>query len=181
RVWAEASSTTLLLGLPGSGKSALLAKLGQAAVESQTAVLALKADQLPTSIDSLGSLSEQLHLTGMVTDCVRLLAASGRVLVLIDQLDALADLIDLRPGRLNELLTLVKQLSGIANVHVACSCRTFEYGHDIRLTSIEAEVTHLTPLAWEVVSAVLQEREVRADHWPAPCKALLTVPQNLKA
>jgi hypothetical protein len=81
----------VLLGPPGSGKSALLAKLGRAAVDAQTAVLALKADQLSTSIDSLGSLSEQLHLPGMITDCVRLLAASGRVLLLIDQLDALAD------------------------------------------------------------------------------------------
>ena len=180
RVSAEESSTTLLLGLPGSGKSALLAKLGQAGVDAQTTVLALKADQLSTSIDSLGSLSEQLRLPGMVTDCVRLAAASGKVLVLIDQLDALADLIDLRPGRLNALLTLVKELSGHRNVHIACSCRTFEYGHDIRLTSIEAEVTELAPLTWEAVSAVLRERGVDADHWPAECKKLLSTPQNLK-
>jgi hypothetical protein len=116
----------------------------------------------------------------MIADCVRLAAASAKVLVLIDQLDALADLIDLRPGRLNALLTLVKQLSGERNVHIVCSCRTFEYGHDIRLTSIEAEVTELAPLAWETVTAVLQERGVNAAHWPSACRALLGTPQNLK-
>jgi hypothetical protein len=116
----------------------------------------------------------------MIADCVRLVAASGKVLVLIDQLDALADLIDLRPGRLNALLTLVKQLSGHGNVHIVCSCRTFEYSHDIRLTSIEAELIRLAPLTWEAVTEVLQERGVHAGHWPAACRTLLSTPQNLK-
>jgi hypothetical protein len=180
RVATEEISTTLLLGPPGSGKSALLAKLGQASAQAGTTVLALKADQLSTSIDSLGSLSEQVHLPGMITECVRLVAVSQRVLILIDQLDALADLIDLRPGRLDALLTLVKQLSGHPNVHIVCSCRTFEYEHDIRLTSIETEMLHLAPLDWDSVSALLQERGVHADHWPAACKTLLTLPQHLK-
>ena len=54
-VGKEQSSTTLLLGPPGSGKSALLAKLGQTSVAAGTIVLALKADQLSANIDSLGS------------------------------------------------------------------------------------------------------------------------------
>jgi len=180
RIRGDTRSTTILVGPPGSGKSALLAKLGQTLSAEETLVVALKADLLSPSIDSLGSLSEQLHLPTMITDCIRQVAATRKVLVLIDQLDAIADLLDLRAGRLNALLTLVKQLNGHENVHVVCSCRTFEFGHDTRLTSIDAEKIELTLPAWEDVAAILQERGVIPGEWPAECRTLLRTPQHLK-
>jgi hypothetical protein len=148
--------------VPGSGKSALLAKLGHECADAGQTVLAIKADTLSSGIDSLGKLSEELHLPALVTDCIRTLAASHTVAVLIDQLDALADLVDLRSERLNLLLTLIKQLSDLSNVHVICSCRMFEYGHDVRLTAIEADTVQLTLPKWEQVSDILKDRQVDA-------------------
>ena len=58
RINADLSSTTLLLGAPGSGKSALLARLGKAFMQAGNAVVAIKADLLNPSVDSLGALSE---------------------------------------------------------------------------------------------------------------------------
>jgi hypothetical protein len=177
---SEQSSITLLLGAPGSGKSALLAKLGRQCADAGQPVLAIKADTLGTGVDSLGKLSEELHLPALVAGCVRALAACGKVVVLVDQLDALADLVDLRSERLNVLLTLIKQLSNQPNVHVICSCRVFEHGHDVRLTSIDADVVQLALPTWEQVAEILEERQIEASHWPAEFRELLRTPQHLK-
>jgi hypothetical protein len=179
-ITSDASSTTLLLGPPGSGKSALLAKLGRQCADAGQTLLALKADTLSTGVDSLGKLSEELHLPALVTDCILALAASGKVLVLIDQLDALADLVDLRSERLNVLLNLIKQLSDQPNVHVVCSCREFEHGHDPRLLSIKADVVTLALPTWERVAEVLRDREIEASLWPNEFREMLRTPQHLK-
>ncbi len=57
RIDTEETSTTILLGPPGSGKSALLAILGQKLKEKGLPVLAIKADKLASTIDSLEKLS----------------------------------------------------------------------------------------------------------------------------
>src|SRR3546814_10047016 len=67
------------------------------------------------------------------------LAAFQPVYVFIDQLDALASQLDLRSGRLNVLLNLVRRIGGTPNVHLLLSARTFEFNHDVRLRAVEAE------------------------------------------
>jgi hypothetical protein len=180
RISTGKSSTTLLIGPPGSGKSALLARLGRACVDAGRAVLAVKADLLSANIDSIGTLSEQLHLPAAAAECVAFLAESQKVVVLIDQLDALADLVDLRPGRLNALLQLIKHLNDQPNVHVVSSCRVFEHGHDVRLTSIDAEVVPLSLPGWEAVAEALRSRQIDASRWPKDFRELLQTPQHLK-
>ena len=88
----------VLLGEPGSGKSALLAHLARRLDANGTACLGIKADTLNANVDSLGKLAERLQLPATVADCVTAIAAEEKVVVLIDQLDALADLVDLRSG-----------------------------------------------------------------------------------
>ena len=61
-VATERSSATVLLGLPGSGKSALLARLGKSLQERGLAVLAIKADRLPNTLDTPLKLAEALDL-----------------------------------------------------------------------------------------------------------------------
>ena len=179
RLDTETSSTTLLLGSPGSGKSALLARMGNAFRADGVAVLAMKADRLAVSVDSLGSLSEHLHLPAHIVECVQALAASRKVVVLIDQLDALADLVDVQSSRLSVLLALIKRLSNQANVHVLCSCRRFEHQHDIRLTSIDAVVAELALPTWEQVEETLRARQIDAVNWPPEFRELLRTPQHL--
>jgi ATPase family associated with various cellular activities (AAA)/Restriction endonuclease len=180
RIDAEKCSTTLLIGPPGSGKSALLARLGRTCLDAGHVVIAIKADLLSVGIDTLATLSEQLHLPAGILECATRLAAAQTVVVLIDQLDALADLVDLRSGRLNALLQLIQRLSDQPNIHVVSSCRTFEHGHDVRLTSIEAEAVSLTLPSWETVAEVLQARQIDASRWPQEFRELLRTPQHLK-
>jgi nucleoside phosphorylase len=175
-----AHSTTLLLGVPGSGKSALLARLGGELEKQGIVVLAIKADTLREEVKDAATLASSLQLPAAVGDCVRKVAASSRVTVLVDQLDALAALVDLRTGRLNVLLNLIRELDEVPNVHVVCSCREFEHHHDARLTAIEADAVQLSLPTWEQVAEILKERGVAVDGWPASFQELLRPPQRLK-
>ena len=64
----------VLLGGPGSGKSALLAHLARCLDANGTACLGIKADTLDVNVDSLGKLAERLQLPATVADCVAALA-----------------------------------------------------------------------------------------------------------
>ena len=180
-IQSQNESTTLLLGPPGSGKSALLARLGQQALELGYSVLGIKADKLEHSVSSPARLAQQLQLPALPDACVRFLATRHRVLVLIDQLDALADLVDLRSERLNVLLGLIKRLHGLPNVHVVCSCRRFEFSHDSRLATLGRNGPWTLKLpAWEEVCELLGEAGIDAKNWPEQLQESLRVPQYLK-
>jgi nucleoside phosphorylase len=172
-------SVTIVLGPPGSGKSAFLARLGQQWDSSGGVVLAVKADKVRASVDSTTKLAEWLDLPAPTDQAVFAVAAVEPVVVLLDQLDALADLADLRSERLHVLLNLVQRLCGQPNVHVVCSCREFEYQHDGRLSRLDAEEVRLQPPTWAQVAEVLVARGVSADGWPEDAKELLRVPYNL--
>lgn len=174
-------STTLLLGEPGCGKSALLARLGNTLVEQGVAVLGIKADLLPTEAKDTQSLAQALGLPNTVEALVRRLAAEQPVVVLIDQLDALADLVVQRPERLRVLLELIQDLSGIVNVHMLASCRSFERTHDRTLRNLDLEEITLQLPAWETVMPVLLVQGVDTGAWSDGMRETVRSPHALNA
>lgn len=179
RITSQNHSVTLLLGDPGSGKSALLARLGKSLQASSVVFLAIKADQLSEEVDDRASLSKFLELPDDIVTCVRMLARSQPVVIMIDQLDALAELMVQRPGRLRVLLQLVRDLSDQANAHIIASCRAFEHRHDQRLRTIDAEALILQPPEWELVAEVLRSHGILADAWSESIRNDLRNPQTL--
>jgi nucleoside phosphorylase len=177
---SQGTSSSLLIGLPGTGKSALMSKLGTHYANQGVPVLAIKADQLDETIESFKDLGNHLALSSNPVECILLLSEFRPVLVLLDQLDALADLVDLHSQRLNILLDLIYAVSNKDNVHLVCSCREFEYRHDSRLASIEADVVRLTLLEWDQVSSVLSQKGVDASNWPNRFREMLRIPQHLR-
>lgn len=79
------SSLTLVLGEPGCGKSALLARLGQSMAAEGVVVLAIKADRLPEGVHSREALTKHLGQSNPIVDNLQLMASAGSVLVLVDQ------------------------------------------------------------------------------------------------
>lgn len=174
------SSTTVLLGEPGSGKSALLSKIGGDLVAREAPVLAIKSDYLKPEVNTEEDLQRELMLPDLPSSLIFKIAATRPVYVLIDQLDALASQLDLKSGRLNVLLNLVRRVSGIPNVHVLLSARTFEFNHDVRLRATAAEAMPLALPAWQQVREQLAAVGVDAETWPERARDVVRIPQALK-
>ncbi|QKD03473.1 hypothetical protein [Mesorhizobium loti] len=173
------SSTTALLGLPGAGKSALLAAFGQRLHDQNIPFLAIKADLLDLDISNEEGISRSIGLDHVPSKLLLELSRTRPTVLIIDQLDALAGYVDLRTGRLNVLLNLVRKLSGSRNIHIVLSARTFEYDHDVRLRTIHAESLNLELPPWSTVLSVLEKHGIQAAGWPANAQEVMRSPQAL--
>ena len=175
----ESDSTTVVLGLPGSGKSALLATYCAAAKQEGWPVLAIKADMLPPDVQNEIDLQSHLGLSECPSLMLERIAAFQPILLVIDQLDALASYLDLQTGRLSVLLNLVRRNSGTRNIHIVLSARTFEFEHDVRLRSVEANSIKLQLPPWPEVIDILENNGVKAEGWPADAQEVMRSPQAL--
>jgi nucleoside phosphorylase len=176
---ARDRSVTALIGDPGSGKSALLATLGKRLVEAGHPVLAIKADLLDIEVTNEADLRERLGLSDRPSVLLERLAALRPTYLLIDQLDALAGYLDLRTGRLNALLNLVRRLGKTDNIHIILSARRFEYEHDVRLRTISADSLVLQLPGWSQVLELLESKSIAAAGWPIDAQEVLRSPQAL--
>ena len=156
RLEGSFSSTTAILGTPGSGKSALLATLAHRAIELGWPVLAVKGDLLSPDISSEEDLQSYLGLDALPNVLLQRLAKFQPVLLILDQLDALAGYLDLRTARLSALLNLVRKLGGTDNIHIVLSSRTFEFERDVRLKAVSAESLTLELPAWSEILVLLE-------------------------
>ena len=175
-------SSTLVMGPPGSGKSALLSKVAEWGLEKQFAVLGIKSDMLPKEVTSIDDLS-RLVLGGHIglVDKLRELSVSAPVLVIIDQLDALGSLSDLETGRLNAILDLIQKLVGSKSVHLVSSVRSFELKADQRLLSISehAVTIELASLDETQVRGALVANSIDSTKWPQAYIEFLRTPYHL--
>lgn len=177
---ASAESTfAVLAGPPGSGKSAILARLGGLLRQRGTALLAIKADLLSRNLKSVADFETELGLDEPLTDFLAVLAKERPVVLLIDQLDALGELMDQHTERLSVLLSCINRLRDTANVHIIASCREFELRHDTRLARLGGHEVRVGPFRWADVKELLDARGVATESWPEDAKEILRVAQNL--
>lgn len=171
-----------LLGPAGCGKSAMLARLGTKLSCEGRILLAIKADMLPSHVASMPDLDGEWGLTEPLPIVLERLASEAPLVILIDQLDALAPLMDSKSNRFSAMLALVNRALLIPNVTVVVSCRKFDAEYDIRLraTLHSANLVELVDPPWENVEPLLQSGGYAPGAWPQSTKALLARPQNLK-
>lgn len=179
RIEGNVGSTTVVLGDPGSGKSALLSALTDRFVRQGWPVLAIKADLLDPEIKDEHDLQAFLGIDRPPSAALEMIAEFRSVLLVIDQLDALAGYLDLRTGRLSTLLNMVRRLGRLDNVHVVLSARTFEFHHDVRLRAVAAEKLDLQLPALSTVLSILETRGVKAAGWPEDAQKVMRSPQAL--
>lgn len=181
RFETEASSTTIVLGPPGCGKSALIASLGHWALKAKYPLLAIKADFLSNTINTAEDLQHALELNMHPKDAIKAIANTEKIILLIDQLDAVSELLDRQPGRLNVLLSLIQSLAGTENVHIVATCREFEYRHGTqfaRLDYFERLDLHLP--TWEQISPLLEKEQHDPNRMGEPLRELLQNPLHLR-
>jgi pimeloyl-ACP methyl ester carboxylesterase len=176
----EASGTHFLLGDPGCGKSSLLVRLAQERQAAGWCVLAIKADRLPSDVLDRQALAKHLNLEADAATILRAIATTEPVLLLIDQVDALADLVVQHSARLRVLLDLVQDLSEAEGVHTVISCRIFEQRHDPALRNLDATVIQLELPEWSIVHPVLAGRGLQAEVWNQDIQQVLRSPHALE-
>jgi hypothetical protein len=122
-----------------------------------------------------------LDLPAPVEDCVRAVAAARRCVLVVDQLDALSSVVDLKTGRLEAVFRAVRRSLDHLNVQAVLSCRAFEYEHDLRLARLrpQPEELRLALPPLEDVEAKLAERGLLTSGWSSEFKQSLRVPQHL--
>ena len=148
------SSVTVLLSEPGGGKSAILARLGKRLKSDETIILAIKADRLPKCTATLSDLEKWIGIEISAKEALSRLAKSQQVVVLIDQLDALSELMDQHTERLESVIQLVNSIRDIQNLFVLVSCREFEFRNDVRFSSLNASKVSLRLPEWELVAPI---------------------------
>jgi len=171
--------TFALLGAPGSGKSAFLARLGGELRDAGWTVLAIKADRIPRKIASLTEIEDHLGVPHPVARAFHELGGGERTVLLVDQLDALSDLLDLHTERLSALLSLISAVCA-AQIPIVCSVRSFDYQHDGRFAQLKAEEMRLAPLTDGAVDRTLRQAGFEPSRAGSKLRALLTVPHWLK-
>jgi hypothetical protein len=126
----EEDDLALLLDQAGMGKTIVMRDVLLALEEAGETVFAIKADQQVTGIGGPEDLRASLRLPDSVERVVGRLAAAGRVLVLVDQIDALSLSMARDQRSLNIALDLVARLRLIGGVRVLVSCRVFDLNND---------------------------------------------------
>lgn len=170
---------TVLLGGPGEGKSAILARLGARLRGEDVVLLAIKADQVPSTVASLSELDSWIDCGLPIVEALRRLANDHRVVLLIDQLDALSELMDQRTERLTTLVQLINSVRGITSLHTLVSCREFDFRHDVRFSTLEAKEVSLRQLEWEHVEPLVSAHGFDTSGWSEGVRDVLLTPQHL--
>lgn len=176
---SQEQSVTAILGEPGGGKSAILSRLGTKLAQKGVVLLAIKADQLPKRTATLGDLDDWIGCDVPATVALRELAVNHRVVVLIDQLDALSDLMDQHTERLGLVIRFVNSIRNVPNLAVVLSCREFEFRNDLRFVSLDADEVSLQRPDWELVESVLTARGFETSGWSEEVRDVLRTPQHL--
>jgi hypothetical protein len=106
----DATKLVSLLGEPGSGKSAILARATCDLRASGAVYQGIKADLIPATVTSLDDLSRFWGLSESVSTLILKLSSETPIIVLIDQLDALGELMDTKTERFAVVQSLIDRL-----------------------------------------------------------------------
>lgn len=184
RITEHSSGATLVVGGAGTGKSALLAELYADLQSRGYPVLAIKADMLDVDIKDFEGLAHNLKISGPLEEGLLRLAAEQPCVLIIDQLDAVSEVMDQRSQRMQVLLRLATRLLNAKQpdgqspfpVHVVVSSRPFEANFDARFGQLNAEQITLSLPSFEQVETLLCRVGIEAEAVPDSLKETLRTP-----
>lgn len=140
----DSQRIALLYGKPGIGKSVVMHDVFERLKDKNNIeVLGLKSDQIEFA--DTADLAKQMNLAKPLTDVIKELAiTSKRVVLLIDQIDALSLSLSSNRTPLRSLLKLIDQLKAIPNIRILISCRPYDLEYDPVLEQLRP------PTKWEL-------------------------------
>ena len=183
--WAKSkgdseNNVSVLLDQAGMGKTVVLHDV-QKQLESQNVdVLALKADSQLVGIPSISDLSNSLGLEHRIERIIGQLSKLNRVVVILDQVDALSLSMSHDAKSLKLAFDLISRLRYIPNVRLIFSCRVFDFNSDYRFNEIIIDRRFsLSPFSKDNVRRVLKIFGVDFGNLPEITQVFLQVPLHL--
>lgn len=144
----------VLTGKAGIGKTAILSKTQTILLEKNAVYLSIKSDQF--EIESKESLSTFFGVSDILLS-IKKLVRKEKVIVLIDQLDALSLTMSSNKKVINIVLEFIEQLKYISNVKVIVSIREYDLKNDPLFKSLDdTKIIHIKLLDFEYVSNKLK-------------------------
>lgn len=169
----------LLVGGAGSGKTVILKDVFLKLRQTCIPAIALKADRLYA--ESITDLQNKIDLEDSFEKVVRTLSeASERVVVLIDQIDALSQSLSAKREYLDAYNLLVRKLIAIDRVRVVISVRAYDLDYDNELKFYKNQKNFKVGLLdVSQVTQVLVKLGIRENEVPAQLLNLLQTPHHL--
>ena len=144
----------VLTGKAGIGKTAILSEIQNILLENNIVHLSIKSDQF--EIDSKESLSSFFGVSNILLS-IKKLAIKEKIIVLIDQLDALSLTMSSNKKVINIILEFIEQLKYILNVKVVVSIREYDLKNDPLFKSLDdSNIINTRLLDFEYVSNKLK-------------------------
>lgn len=174
------NNVAMLIDQAGMGKTVVMQDILRHIEAIGGTILALKADQQLSGVMSPAELQEKLSLSHPIEEIVERLAKLDRVVVLIDQLDALSLTLAHDEKALNLALELLAKLRRIPNVAILVSCRLFDRNSDPRLRHIEVHRQFVvSQLGEDEIKHVLSLIQVDYNNLSKDTRDLLATPLHL--
>lgn len=176
----QQNNVGMLVDQAGMGKTVVMRDILQEVEARNGMVLALKADQQLSDVSSSDDLRKKLAIPYSIEVIVERLAKLGKVVILIDQLDALSLTLAHDEKALNFSLALIAKLRRIPNVVILASCRLFDRNSDPRLRQVEINRHFsLSSLNENEIRSVLSLIPIDYNSLSKPTRDLLATPLHL--
>lgn len=175
------NNSLLLVGGAGVGKSVIMKDLVCHLMDSEVPVIAIKSDKYAP--ETVKDLEAQLNLKDSLEREIKTLIMNeiDKVVVIIDQIDALSQTQSNRREPLNTFRTLINTLSTIPQARIVISARPFDLQEDADLIAIsrKARKIEVKDLTIEQIATVLQKKNFNIQTLSESLKQLLKNAYNL--
>jgi len=177
---SDDENVAVLLDSAGTGKTVIMREVLTSLEFEGVSVLAVKADQQLTGVLTVEDMKERLRLPESIVSTVRRVASLERVVVLMDQIDALSLSMARDQRALDCVLEVVARLRLVPGVRVLLSCRNFDLNNDPRLREMEIPKRFSIPkLSDSELEAVLSQQGVNHSTLARATRELVRVPLHL--
>lgn len=175
------TSVALLVGNAGSGKSVILKDLLISLNSNNIPALGVKVDKL-LNVKSPIDLEKILNLGDKIIPIFQTLTKTHpKVVILIDQIDALSQSLSSDRTAINLYDRLIKQLRCLPNLRIIVSCRTYDLNYDPILNSYGREtIIRVSLLEVEQVDFVLSKNQITVNKKSKKLREFLRLPLHLK-
>lgn len=170
----------LLAGTAGSGKTVVLKDLYAKMQDLEIPVLGIKADRFPSV--SIKGLEEDLDLRESLFDMIYVLLNSyDKVIILIDQIDALSQALSADRKPIVAYDFLIKKLLRVHGVRIITSIREFDLRYDPNFKELgKNKIVKLGLLSEDEVKDILGKIGVNLNKVGPKLLSMLAVPHHLQ-